>query len=278
MQVPTLMDRADIAGFLHRCPGLTFPPSWIASIEAQGGEVSDDGSVLWHEGPAFSCAGELTATEEEVCETPLLWVLDHRVSSAYTLARRSGADRAALLGSQRAWLASRDACTGLPCLERAYRERLDELNGSDLVPPEENPQGSSDLPATHSQSAVQGSNAAWPAPSERNPPPAGATRDTLKRAWKPNEVDEPAAYLSGPPPAYPESMRSVGIEGVVRLRFVVGVNGQVEANTIQVVSASNKAFEANAIDGIKKITFKPARLKGQPVRQLVEQNLRFSLN
>jgi protein TonB len=92
------------------------------------------------------------------------------------------------------------------------------------------------------------------------------------------QVDDPAAAIGGPAPVYPEVMKSVGIEGVVRLRFVVGTNGRVEANTIQVVSSSNKAFEAAAVDGIKKIIFKPARMRGQAVRQLVEQNIRFSLN
>jgi protein TonB len=100
----------------------------------------------------------------------------------------------------------------------------------------------------------------------------------MTESYTVDQVDDPASYLSGPSPVYPEVMRGVGIEGVVRLRFVVGVNGRVEANTIQVVSSSNKAFEANAVEGIKKIIFKPARMRGQPVRQLVEQNIRFSLN
>ncbi len=91
------------------------------------------------------------------------------------------------------------------------------------------------------------------------------------------QVDDPAAYIDGLAANYPDVLRGVGVEGVVRLRFVVGINGRVEANTIQVVSSSNKAFEANAVDGIKKARFKPARMRGQPVRQLVEQNIRFAL-
>lgn len=93
-----------------------------------------------------------------------------------------------------------------------------------------------------------------------------------------DQVDDPAAVIGGTMPAYPDVMKSVGIEGVVRLRFVVGTNGRVEPNTIQVVSSSNKAFEPAAVNGIQKVIFKPARMRGQPVRQLVEQNIRFSLN
>lgn len=92
-----------------------------------------------------------------------------------------------------------------------------------------------------------------------------------------DQVDDPAAYIEGLAANYPDVLRGVGVEGVVRLRFVVGTDGRVEANTIQVVSSSNKAFEANAIEGIKKARFKPARMRGQAVRQLVEQNIRFTL-
>lgn len=93
-----------------------------------------------------------------------------------------------------------------------------------------------------------------------------------------DQVDDPVQAIDGPRPAYPEVMRSVGIEGVVRLRFVVGTDGNVEASTVQVVSSTNKAFEAPAVAAIKKWKFKPAKIRGQPVRQLVEQGVRFSLS
>lgn len=93
-----------------------------------------------------------------------------------------------------------------------------------------------------------------------------------------DQVDDPVQPLTGPQPQYPEVMRSVGIEGVVRLRFVVGTDGNVESSTVQVVSSTNKAFEAPAVAAIKKWKFKPAKIRGQPVRQLVEQGIRFSLS
>lgn len=92
-----------------------------------------------------------------------------------------------------------------------------------------------------------------------------------------DEVDEQVQRIGGPDPRYPEVMRSVGIEGVVQLRFVVGTNGRVEANSIQVVSSTNKAFEQAAIDVIRQSRFSPAKMRGQPVRQLVQQTVRFSL-
>ncbi len=93
-----------------------------------------------------------------------------------------------------------------------------------------------------------------------------------------DEVDDPVQRTGGPEPVYPQVMRSVGIEGVVRLRYVVGTSGKAEPSSIQVLSSTNKAFEAPAIDAIRKSTFKPAKMRGQAVRQLVEQVIRFSLN
>lgn len=94
-----------------------------------------------------------------------------------------------------------------------------------------------------------------------------------------DQVDDPVAYLDGPNPTqyYPPVLRSAGVEGRVSLRFVVGTDGKVEANTIQVLSSTNKAFENGAIEIIKKSRFKPAKIRGQPVRQLVDQAVRFSL-
>lgn len=92
-----------------------------------------------------------------------------------------------------------------------------------------------------------------------------------------DQVDDPVQRTGGPNPVYPEVMRSVGIDGTVRLRFVVGTNGRVESGSIQVVSSTNKAFESAAIKTIRESIFKPAKMRGQAVRQLVEQNIRFSL-
>ena len=91
-----------------------------------------------------------------------------------------------------------------------------------------------------------------------------------------DEVDQRATRISGPDPVYPEIMESVGIEGVVRLRFVVGANGRVEANSVVVISSTNKAFESNAIEAVVRSTYRPAQIRGQAVRQMVEQNIRFT--
>lgn len=92
-----------------------------------------------------------------------------------------------------------------------------------------------------------------------------------------DQVDDPVQYLDGANPTYPPVLKSAGIEGKVSLRFVVGTDGRPEIGTIQVLSSTNKAFESPAIEAIKRARFKPAKIRGAPVRQLVEQAIRFSL-
>jgi protein TonB len=92
-----------------------------------------------------------------------------------------------------------------------------------------------------------------------------------------DQVDDPVQRTGGPDPVYPSVMKDVGIEGVVRVRFVVGANGRVESGSIQVVSSTNKAFEQPAINAVRRSEFRPARFQGQAVRQLVEQTIRFTL-
>lgn len=92
-----------------------------------------------------------------------------------------------------------------------------------------------------------------------------------------DQVDDPVLYLDGPSPNYPPVLKGAGVEGKVSLRFVVGTDGRAESATIQVLSSTNKAFEAPAIDVVKKSRFKPAKIKGAPVRQLVDQAVSFKL-
>ncbi len=92
-----------------------------------------------------------------------------------------------------------------------------------------------------------------------------------------DEVDSPIQRTGGPMPVYPPQLESFGIAGSVRLRFIVGTNGRVESNSIEVVSSTNKAFEPAAIKTIRESTFKPAMIRGEPVRQVVEQSINFTV-
>jgi periplasmic protein TonB len=91
-------------------------------------------------------------------------------------------------------------------------------------------------------------------------------------------ADDPAEYLDGPKPVYPPALRQVGVTGAVTLRYVVGVDGKVEPATMAVIDSSNASFAAAAIQAILGARFRPARLHGRSVRQLVEQVIRFTLD
>jgi TonB family protein len=69
----------------------------------------------------------------------------------------------------------------------------------------------------------------------------------------------------------------VGVTGSVTLRYVVGTDGRAEGGSIKVISSTNKAFEEPAVETIGKCTYKAAKIKGTAVRQLVEQNVKFTI-
>jgi uncharacterized protein len=88
--------------------------------------------------PSFRCTPDLVGAEFVICDTPALHALDRRLAELYRAAlARAGANAASLRAEQRAFLASRDACTAITSRERAgiagcigdaMRERIRELS------------------------------------------------------------------------------------------------------------------------------------------------------
>lgn len=83
--------------------------------------------------------------------------------------------------------------------------------------------------------------------------------------------------LSGPPPQYPEEMRSRGIEGTVELRAMVDTLGRVEPASIEVLRSSAEPFAAAAKRMVLKTRFRPAQLNGRAMRMQVIIPVRFTL-
>lgn len=104
-----------------------------------------------------------------------------------------------------------------------------------------------------------------------------STANDLRMVVTMRDADEPAQYLDGPEPAYPAALRQVGVEGWVQLRYIVGIDGHAEPGSVRSLQSSNAAFEAPAIEAVAHANFRPARLKGRIVRQLVEQIVRFTV-
>ncbi|MEX2181432.1 MAG: TonB family protein [Gemmatimonadaceae bacterium] len=103
--------------------------------------------------------------------------------------------------------------------------------------------------------------------------PAGTPLDGALGA---SEVDVPAALLpSSPLPRYPDALRRQRVEGVARVRFVVGTNGRVEPATVVVIESTHAAFSEAVRSALPRMRFRPARIGTKPVRQLVEFPLTF---
>ncbi|MEZ4457655.1 MAG: energy transducer TonB [Gemmatimonadales bacterium] len=91
------------------------------------------------------------------------------------------------------------------------------------------------------------------------------------------EVDDPVQAINFQKPRYPPVLQQAGIAGSVDVQYVVGTDGKAEASSFRVLRSTNKAFEEPAREAIMGSTFKPAKIKGQPVRQLVQQRVSFTI-
>lgn len=92
------------------------------------------------------------------------------------------------------------------------------------------------------------------------------------------EVDEPAYPLPGAPlPIYPELLRSSGIVGKVVARFVIDTTGMFIPASFQVLSSDNELFSTAVRRALERTRFKPARVAGTKVKQLVQQQFVFSM-
>lgn len=75
--------------------------------------------------------------------------------------------------------------------------------------------------------------------------------------------DVPPITITTVIPAYPESEREKGVEGVVSLRLLIGRDGMVKET--KVVKHLSSLFDSVAIDAVKYSVFSPAKRDGKPV-------------
>ena len=89
---------------------------------------------------------------------------------------------------------------------------------------------------------------------------SGAVRDPLSAA-----------------PSYPNDMEARGIEGLVRVRFVVDSTGLIDLSTVKVLETTNESFARAVRAVMPEMRFRPALMALKPVRQLSEQEFRFKV-
>lgn len=130
-----------------------------------------------------------------------------------------------------------------------------------------------DIPPVETSRPVEpGRFVSLPGGAECGTCPAG--RDSVG-VFTESTVDEPVQPMSQPRPVYPRGFESLGVSGRVTVEFVVTTSGTVEAGSIRVLEATAPAFGSSAIEAIGGSRFRPARVRGVPVKQLVRQVIRF---
>ena len=97
------------------------------------------------------------------------------------------------------------------------------------------------------------------------------------RAYEEDQVERAVQVTRGPQPRYPDALKSVGVEGVVAMRFIVSAEGRVEPGSIDVISTPHKLFAEAVRSALLNTRYRPAEAGGRPVRQLVEQSFSFKL-
>lgn len=91
-----------------------------------------------------------------------------------------------------------------------------------------------------------------------------------------SQLDDPAVPVSQPQPRFPPVLQSAGIGGFVVVQYIVDTTGHAEPGSFKVLEKTHEAFVAPAREAIMKSVFRPAKFKGEPVRQLVNQKISFN--
>ena len=105
----------------------------------------------------------------------------------------------------------------------------------------------------------------------------GGTGPVTGEVFLEAQLDDPVQPISIPTPRYPPVLQSAGIAGRVELQYVVDTTGHAEPASFKVLKTTHPAFVEPAKEAIAKGVFKPAKFKGTPVRQLVQQAIAFKV-
>lgn len=98
----------------------------------------------------------------------------------------------------------------------------------------------------------------------------------LKGLYDMGELDNPLTPLVKIPPIYPMRAMRRGIEGWVKIKFLVNTNGLVE-NPKVMEATPESIFDKSVINCVLKWKFKPGTVEGVPVNTMVETTIRFKL-
>src|SRR5580658_1706896 len=113
----------------------------------------------------------------------------------------------------------------------------------------------------------------WRQCSKVNEPVAVGLIDGGQKIYVGTKAVKPPKAVHQTEPAYPASKISSGENGGVTLFVVVDDHGKVRL--VKVRTTSGPDFSKEAIEGVTRWTFEPARLKGEPVAALISVDVNF---
>jgi protein TonB len=91
-------------------------------------------------------------------------------------------------------------------------------------------------------------------------------------------VEESAVRVEGSAaPVYPAELIAAGVEGVVVARYVIDTTGRADPTTLEVQPGAQPAFAQSVRDALPGMRFTAATVRGQKVRQVVEQSFQFRI-
>ncbi|MGH7678764.1 MAG: TonB family protein [Gemmatimonadaceae bacterium] len=106
-------------------------------------------------------------------------------------------------------------------------------------------------------------------------PSAPAVGDSV---YRPHFVERQVLpRADNPRPVYPPSLRAAMVEGSVVVQFVVDTTGRVEPQSISILHSTHEQFSHSARQWLTRTRYAPAEIRGRPVRQLVQQEVAFTL-
>jgi periplasmic protein TonB len=115
-------------------------------------------------------------------------------------------------------------------------------------------------------------------PSLEMPPLASFAMDApqLKDRYLAHELDAGLIPLAKAAPVYPLHAARRGIQGEVRVQFLVTAEGTVQ--DIEILAAEpEEVFEKSVIDCVSRWRFQPGRVQGIPVAALAQTTIKFQL-
>ncbi len=88
-------------------------------------------------------------------------------------------------------------------------------------------------------------------------------------------LEERPVRIAGAAPRYPDLLRAAGINGRVRLEFVLDTTGAIERGSARVLESSHELFGQAALEVVESWRFRPGRIDGRAVRVRVRMPVDF---